>query len=83
MGPRFFLCFDAAPLLPNFRPPLPSKQTESARKNCLHWQATIEDPNVFEKPWMVHRTLPLRTDLERVDEFICENNRDYSGLFQK
>jgi hypothetical protein len=47
----------------------------------LDYQATIEDPNVFEKPWMVHRTLPLRTDLERVDEFVCENNRDYKGLF--
>jgi hypothetical protein len=34
-------------------------------------------------PPLVHRTLPLRTDLERVDEFICENNRDYSGLFKK
>jgi hypothetical protein len=49
----------------------------------LDYQATIEDSNVFEKPWMVHRTLPLRTDLERVDEFVCENNRDYSGLFGK
>ena len=49
----------------------------------LDYQATIEDPSVFEKPWMVHRTLPLRTDLERVEEFICENNRDYSGLFKK
>ena len=49
----------------------------------LDYQATIEDPDVFEKPWMVHRTLPLRTDVARVDEFVCENNRDYSGLFQK
>ena len=49
----------------------------------LDYQARIEDPNVFVKPWVVHRTLPLRTDLERVGEFICENNRDYSGLFKK
>jgi hypothetical protein len=49
----------------------------------LDYQATIEDPKVFEKPWMVHRTLPLRTDLDRVDEFVCESNRDYSGLFKK
>jgi hypothetical protein len=49
----------------------------------LDYHATIEDPNVFVKPWVVHRTLPLRTDLERVGEFICENNRDYSGLFKK
>jgi len=40
----------------------------------LDYQATIEDPGVFEKPWVVHRTRPLRTDLERVEEFICENN---------
>ena len=49
----------------------------------LDYQARIEDPNVFVKPWVVHRTLPLRTDLERVGEFVCENNRDYSGLFKK
>jgi len=49
----------------------------------LDYQATIEDPAIFGKPWVVHRTLPLRTDLERVDEFICENNHDYSGLFKK
>jgi hypothetical protein len=48
----------------------------------LDYQATIEDPKVFEKPWMVHRTLPIRTDLERVEEFICENNRDYQSLFR-
>jgi len=49
----------------------------------LDYQASIEDPTVFEKPWMVHRTLPVRTDLERVGEYICENNPDYSRLFQK
>ncbi len=51
--------------------------------NTLEYQATIEDPNVFEKPWTIVRTFPLRTDLERVDEFVCENNRDYKELFQK
>ncbi len=49
----------------------------------LEYQATIEDPNVFEKPWVVHRTFPLRTDLEKVDEFVCENNEDYSKYFKK
>lgn len=49
----------------------------------LDYQARIEDPNVFVKPWVVHRTLPLRMDLERVGEFVCENNHDYSGLFKK
>jgi hypothetical protein len=51
--------------------------------NTLDYQATVEDPNVFEKPWTIVRTFPLRTELERVDEFVCENNRDYKELFKK
>ncbi len=49
----------------------------------LQWDATIEDPNVFTKPWTLSRTFPLRADLERVDEYVCENNRDYKDLFGK
>jgi hypothetical protein len=49
----------------------------------LQWDATIEDPNVFTKPWTLSRTFPLRGDLERVDEYVCENNRDYKDLFGK
>ena len=49
----------------------------------LEYTATIEDPNVFEKPWVVNRIFPLRTDLERVDEFVCEANEDYSKYFKK
>src|SRR5579871_547278 len=49
----------------------------------LEYTATIQDPNVFEKPWVVNRTFPLRTDLEKVDEFVCENNEDYSKYFKK
>jgi len=59
---------------------------ERFRRNkfeTLEYEATIEDPNVFEKPWTIQRTFPLRTDLERVDEFVCENNRDYRPLFKK
>ena len=51
--------------------------------DTLEYQATIEDPNVFEKPWVVSRTFPLRSDLEKVDEFVCENNRDYRPFFKK
>jgi hypothetical protein len=50
---------------------------------AIQYEATIEDPNVFEKPWTITRTFPLRTDLEKIDEFVCENNRDYSKLFKK
>jgi hypothetical protein len=49
----------------------------------LQWEATIEDPNVFTKPWTMSRTFPLRGDLEKVDEYVCENNRDYKDLFGK
>ena len=50
--------------------------------NNLDYEATIEDPNVFEKPWSIVRGFPLRTDLTKVDEFICENNKDYSKFFE-
>jgi hypothetical protein len=49
----------------------------------LQWEATIEDPNVFAKPWTITRAFPLRTDLEKVDEYVCENNKDYKDLFGK
>jgi hypothetical protein len=49
----------------------------------LQWEATIDDPNVFAKPWTLTRTFPLRTDLDKVDEYVCENNKDYKELFGK
>jgi hypothetical protein len=51
--------------------------------NNLDYEATVEDPNVFEKPWTIVRGFPLRPDLTKVDEFICENNHDYSKFFEK
>jgi hypothetical protein len=49
----------------------------------LQWDASIDDPNVFAKPWTMSRTFALRGDLEKVDEYVCENNRDYKDLFGK
>jgi hypothetical protein len=51
--------------------------------NNLDYEATVDDPNVFEKPWTISRGFPLRPDLTKVDEFICENNHDYSKFFEK
>jgi hypothetical protein len=51
--------------------------------NNLDYEATVEDPNVFVKPWTIVRGFPLRPDLAKVDEFICENNHDYSKFFEK
>jgi plastocyanin len=51
--------------------------------DSLEYEATVEDPNVWEKPWTVKRNFNLRTDLEKVGEFVCENNQDYSDLFKK
>ena len=49
----------------------------------LEYSATLEDPEVFVRPWTVTRTFPLRPDLLKIDEFICENNKDYQHLFAK
>jgi len=52
--------------------------------NGLQYDVTVEDPNVFQKPWVFpSRVLPARPDEERVDEFVCENNVDYSKFFEK
>ena len=49
--------------------------------DAIQYEIAIEDPNVFEKPWVSTRTFGLRQDLKRIDEFICENNRDYRSLY--
>jgi hypothetical protein len=50
--------------------------------DTLQYEATLEDPEVFVRPWTVSRNFSLRPDLKKVDEFVCENNKDYKALFQ-
>jgi hypothetical protein len=49
--------------------------------NTLKYEATIEDPNVFSGPWAITRTFPLLSEYDALNEFVCENNRDYKPLF--
>jgi hypothetical protein len=51
--------------------------------NTLQYEATLEDPNVFVKPWTVLRSFTLRPDFSKVDEFVCEHNIDYNKYFEK
>jgi len=52
-----------------------------ASPDVLEYQATLEDPEVFARPWTVSRNFSLRPDLKKIDEFVCENNKDYKELF--
>jgi hypothetical protein len=49
--------------------------------DTLQYEATIEDPNVFAGPWVIRRTFPLLPEYDSLNEFVCENNRDYKPLF--
>jgi hypothetical protein len=65
---------DALHIVEKFRKPTP---------DALEYEATLEDPEVFVRPWTVKRTFPLRADLKKIDEFVCENNHDYKQFFAK
>jgi hypothetical protein len=49
--------------------------------DTLQYEARIEDPDVFAGPWLIRRTFPLLPEYDAINEFVCENNRDYKPLF--
>jgi hypothetical protein len=49
--------------------------------DTLQYEATIEDPNVFAGPWVIKRSFPFLPEYDQINEFVCENNRDYKPLF--
>ena len=42
-------------------------------KDQINYDVTMEDPNVFTKPWTLHSTLMLREGT-RLEEDICQEN---------
>jgi len=48
--------------------------------DTIHYEATMEDPEVFTKPWRMEETLYLRPG-ERIREYECiENNEDIQRI---
>ena len=45
-------------------------------KNTLHYEATIDDPGAYTKPWTVAWNIPWRANAE-LTEYICQENNRY------
>jgi len=45
-------------------------------KQTLHYEATIDDPGAYTKPWVVAWDIPWRTGME-LKEYICQENNQY------
>jgi hypothetical protein len=45
-------------------------------KTTLHYEATIDDPGAYSKPWTVAWNIPWRADGE-LTEYICQENNRY------
>jgi hypothetical protein len=49
----------------------------------VEYEATIEDPNLFARPWRYGGLLKLHPEWD-LQEYVCEeNNKDYKELFEK
>jgi hypothetical protein len=45
-------------------------------KNVLHYEATIDDPGAYLKPWTVAWNIPWQPNGE-LQEYICQENNQY------
>jgi len=55
-----------------------------ADRNTIQYEATLEDPKVFTKPWTIHIALQRRLDRDRLFEYSCESEvEEANGLFTR
>jgi len=46
-------------------------------KNTLHYEATIDDPGAYTKPWRVQWDIPWGGNTAELQEYICQENNSY------
>ena len=52
--------------------------------DTIQYEATIEDPKVFTKPWTISIALHRRTDRDRLFEYVCQAEaEEANGLFTR
>lgn len=52
--------------------------------DTIQYEATLEDPKTFSKPWTINIALHRRTDRTRLYEYVCEAEKEESnGLFTR
>ncbi len=51
-------------------------------KDRINYQATIEDPKVLTKPWVINSSLMLREGT-RIREYVCVENNEDIGNYEK
>ncbi len=53
-------------------------------RDTIQYEATLEDPKVFSKPWTIQIQLERRKDRDRLYEYVCEaENEEVSGAFER